>query len=108
MKKTGLEFNIKEMKIMASDSITSCQIDGKKVETGTDFFFGSKVTVGGECNHKAQRHLLAPWKKRNDKLMQHIKKQRHYFAKKVYRVKTMVFALVVYGCESWNLKKAEC
>ena len=48
------------------------------------------------------------WKKSYDKPRQHIKKQRHYFAKKVYRVKTMVFALVVYGCESWNLKKAEC
>ena len=58
-KKTALEFNIQEMKIMASGSITSWQIDGKKVETWTDFiFFGSKVTVDGEYNHKAQRHLL--------------------------------------------------
>ena len=58
-KKTALEFNSQEMKIMASGSITSWQIDGKKVETWTDFiFFGSKVTVDGEYNHKAQRHLL--------------------------------------------------
>ena len=107
-KKTGLEFNIQEMKIMATGSITSWQIDGKKVETGTDFiFFGSKVTVDGEYNHKAQRHLLLE-RKEMANLYSILKSRDITLPKQDCRVKTMVFALVVYRCESWNLKKTEC
>ena len=93
---------------MASGPITSWQIDGEKVETGTDFiFFGSKVTVDGEYNHKAQRHLLLEGKEMAN-LCNILKSRDITLPKQVCRVKTMVFALVVYRCESWNLKKAEC
>ena len=87
--KIGLKLNIQKTKIMASDPITSWQIDGKTVETVTDFiFWGSKITADGDCSHEIKRHLLLgkclliSWKKSYDRHRQHIKKQRHYFASK--------------------------
>ena len=77
------------------------------METVTDFIFlGSKITVDGDCSHEIKR--LIPWKKNYDKPSQCIKKQRHYFAAKVCLVKTMVFPVVLYGCERWTMKKAGC
>ena len=88
---------------MASGPITSWQIDGETMETVKDFILGdSKITADGNCSHEIK--TLASWKKSNDQLIQHIKKQRHYF---VCLVKAMVFAVVIYGCESWTIKKAE-
>ena len=96
--KTGLKFNIQKTKIIASSPITSWQIDGEKIETVTDFIFlGSKITA----------ETLAPWKKSYDQPRQHIKKQQHYYATKVCIVKAMVFPVVIYGCESWTIKKVE-
>ena len=72
-----------------------------------DFIFlGSKITADGDCSRETK--TLAPWKKSQDKPRQHIKKQRHHFATKVRLVKAMVFPVVIYGCESWSIKKAEC
>ena len=80
------------MKIMATGPITSWQIDGETVETVTDFIFlGSKITADGDCSHE----IKAPWKKSYDHPRQHIKKQRDYFADKVYLVKAMVFPIVM-------------
>ena len=77
------------------------------METVTDLLFlGSKITADGDCNHEIQ--TLAPWKKSYDQPKQHIKKKRHYFTNKVHLVKALVFAVVMYGCESWTIKKAEC
>ena len=85
---------------MASGPITSWQIDGEAIETVTDFIFlGSKIT--------ADRHFIHEIKKSYDQPRQHIKEQRHYFSTKVSLVKAMVFPVVVYGCESWTIKKAE-
>ena len=81
--KVVLKLNIQKTKIMASGPITSWQIDGETVETVADFIFlGSKITADGDCSHEIKRCLLAPWKKSYDQPRQHIKKQRHYFAKK--------------------------
>ena len=75
----------------------------------TDFILGgSKITADGDCNHEIERHLFASWKKSYDQPRQHIKKQRHYFANKVHLVKAMVFPVVMYGCEIWTIKEAEC
>ena len=72
-----------------------------------DFIFlGSKITADGDCSHEIEK-MLTPWKKSYDQHRQHIKKQRHYFAKKICLVKAMVFPVVMYGCESWTIKKAE-
>ena len=102
--KVGLKLNIQKNKIMASDPITSWQIDR---ETVTDFIFGgSKITADGECSHEIKRHLLLGRKVMTN-LDSILKKQRHYFAKKVHQVKAMVFSVVMYGCESWTIKKAE-
>ena len=104
--KVGLKLNIQKMKIMASSSITPWQIDGETVETVADFIFlGSKITADGDCSHEIKRHLLLA---SYDQPRQHIKKQRHYFVNKGHLVKAMVFPVVMYGCESWTLKKAEC
>ena len=103
MKKVGLKLNAQETKIMAS-----WQIDGEIMQTVTDFvfFFGSNITEDGDCSHEIK--TLAPWKKSYDQPRQHLKKQRYYFAnKKVCLVKAMVFPVVMYGCESWTIKKAE-
>ena len=76
------------------------------METVTDFIFlGSQITADGDCSHEIK--TLAPWKKSYDQPRQHIKKQRHYFADKGLLVKAMVFPVVMYGCESWTIKKAE-
>ena len=92
---------------MAPSLITSWQTDGETMETVADFIFlGSKITADGECSHEIKK-TLAPWKKSYDQPRQHIKKQRHYLLTKVYLVKTMVFPVVMYGCESWTIKKAE-
>ena len=78
--KTGLKLNIKNMKIIVSSPITSCQVDGETMEPVTDFIFlGSKITVDGDCSHETK--MLSPWKKSYDQPRQCIKKQRHYFAK---------------------------
>ena len=93
---------------MASGPITSWQIDGETIETVTNFFFwggGSKITTDGDYSHKIKKTLV-PWKKSYDKPRQHIKKQRHDFAN-IHLVKAMVFPVVMYGCESWTIKKAE-
>ena len=91
---------------MASSPATSQQIDGEEVETVTDFIFlGSKITAEGDRSHEIK--TLAPWKKSYDQPRQHIKKQRHYFADKGPLVKAMVFPVVMYGCESWTIKKSE-
>ena len=81
VKRAGLKLNIQKTKIMASNPITSWQIDGETVEIVTDFFFGSKITVDSDCSHEIKRHLLLG-KKSYDQPRQHIKKQRHYFANK--------------------------
>ena len=104
--KVGLKLNIQKTKIMASGPITSWQIDGKTVETVSDFIFGgSKITADGDCSHEIK--TLTPWKESYDQPRQHIKKQRHYLSTNVHLVKAMVFPVVMYGCESWTLKKAE-
>ena len=90
---------------MASGLITSWQIDGEKWKQ-TFIFLGSKITVDGDCSHEIKK-ALAPWKESYDKPRQHIKKQRHYFANKGLYSQTMVFPVVMYGCEGWTIKKAE-
>ena len=104
----GLKLNIQKTKIMASGPITSWQIDGETMETVRDFiFWGTKITADGDCSHEIKRHLLL-----GRKAMIHLdslfKKQRRYFTEKVHPVKAMVFPVVIYGCESWTIKKAEC
>ena len=92
---------------MASSPITLWQIDGGKVEIVTDFIFlGFKFTADGDCSHEIK--TLIPWKKSYDKLRQNIKKKRHHFADKVLYSQTYDFSVVIYRCESWTLKKAEC
>ena len=91
---------------MASGPITSWEIDGETAETVSDFILGgSRITAHGDCSHKIK--TLTPWKKNYDHPRQHIQKKRHYFANRVRLVKAMVFPVVMYGCESWTLKKAE-
>ena len=93
------------MKIMASSPIISWQIDTEPV---TDFIFlGFKITAVGDCSHEIKRHLLLG-RKVIDQPRQHIKKQRNHFADKGHLVKAMVFPVVMYRCESWTIKKAEC
>ena len=105
--KVGLKFNIQKTKILASGPTTSWQLDGKIVETVTDFTLGgSKIIADGNCSHEIK--TLVPWEKSYHQHRQHIKKQRHCFANKVHLVKTMVFPVVMYGCDNWTIKKAEC
>ena len=102
----SLKLNIQKTKIMASGPITSWQINGETVETVSDFILGgSKIPADSDCSHEVK--TLAPWKKSYDQPRQHIKKQRHYFADKGPLVKAMVFPVVMYGCESWTIKKSE-
>ena len=104
-KKVGLKLNIQKNKIMASGPITSWQIDE---ETVTDFIFlGSKSTADGDCSHEIKRCLLLG-KKSYDKPRQHIKSKDITLPTKVCLVKAMVLPVVMYGCESWTIKKAEC
>ena len=109
--KAGLNLNIQKTKIMASGPKTSWQIEGKKVEALTDFiFFGSKITVNGDCSHEIKRCLLLGMKA-IDKPRQCTKKQRHHFASKGPYSQNYVFffffPVVIYGCKSWTIKKAE-
>ena len=106
--KVGLKLNIQKTKIMASGPITSWQIDGETVETVTDFIFlGSKITADGDCSHEIKGHLLLG-RKVMINLDYVIKKQRHYLPIKSHLVKATVFPIVMYGCDSWTIKKAEC
>ena len=105
---TGLKFNIQKMKIMASGPTTSWQIDGETMETVTDFIFlDSKVTTDGDCNHEMKRCLLLG-RKAMINLDIILKRRDITLPTKVLLVKAMVFPVVMYGCESWTLKKAEC
>ena len=92
---------------MASGPITSWQMDEKKVERVTDFIFmGFKITVDSDCSHEIKRHLLLGRKAMTN--IDSVLKTRHHFADKVHIVKAMVFPVVMYGCESWIIKKTEC
>ena len=105
--KVGLKLNIQKMKIMAFGPITSWQIDGETMETVIDFIFlGSKITADGDCSHEIKKHLLLGRKAMNnqDSLL---KSRDITLPTKVCLVKVMVFLVVMYGCESWTIKKAE-
>ena len=106
--KVGLKLNIQKTKIVASGPITSWQIDGETVETVADFIFGgSKITVDGDCSHEMKRCLLLGRKVMTN--MDSILKSRDItLTTKVCLVKAMVFPMVMFGCESWTTKKAEC
>ena len=105
--KASLKLNIQKTKIMASGPITSWQIDGEKVETVTNFIFlVSKITAGGNCSHQIKRHLLLGRKAVTN--LDSVLKSRHItLLTKVLLVKVMDFPLVMYGCESWTIKKAD-
>ena len=106
--KVDLKLNIQKTKIMASGPITSWQIDGKTVETVTDFLFlGSKMSADGDCNHEIQKCILLGRKVMNN-LNRILKSRDVTLSTKVCLVKAMVFPVVMYGCERWTLKKAEC
>ena len=101
--KVGLKFNIQKTKIMASDPITSWEMDGETVETVSDFIFlGSKITADGDCSHEIKRCLLLGRKVMTN--LDSIFKSRDI----TLSIKAMVFPVVMYGCESWTVKKAEC
>ena len=105
--KAGLKLNIQKIKIMASGLVTSWQIDGETVETVSDFIFlGSKITADGDCNHKIKRHLLLERKSMTN-LDSILKIRDITLPTKVCLVKVMVFPIVMYGCESWTIKKNE-
>ena len=105
--KVGLNLNIQKTKITASGPITSWQIDGETVERVTDFiFWGSKITAGGDCSYEIKRHLLLG-RKAMTNLDSILKSIDITLPTKVRLVKAMVFPLVMYGCESWTIKKAE-
>src|SRR5574342_245583 len=106
--KVGLKLNIQKMKIMASSPITSWEIDGETVETVPDFIFlGSKITTDGDFSHEIKRRLLLGRKVMTN-LDSILKSRDITLPTKVRLVKAMVFHVVMYGCESWNVKKAEC
>ena len=108
MKKIGLKLNIQKTKIMASGPITSQQIDGETVETVSDFIFGgSKITADGDCSHEIKRRLLLGRKVMTN-LNSILKSIDITLPTNVCLVKAMVFPVVMYGCESWTVKKAEC
>ena len=105
--KAGLKLNIQKTKIMASGPITSWQIDGKAMETVRDFILGgSKITADGDCSHEIKRHLLLG-RKFMINLDSIIKSRDITLSSKVCLIKAMVFPVVMYGCESWAIKKAE-
>ena len=106
--KVGLKLNIQKTKIMASGPTTSWQLDGETVETVADFIFlGSKITAYGDCSHKSKRCLLLGRKVMTN-LASILKSRDITLPTKVHLVKAMVFPLVMYGCESWVIKKSEC
>ena len=106
--KAGLKLNIQKTKIMASGPITSWEIDGETVETVSDFiFWGSKITADGDCSHEIKRRLLLG-KKVMTNLDSILKSRDITLPTKVCLIKAMVFPVVMYGCESWTVKKAEC
>ena len=105
--KGGLELNIQKTKIMASDPITSWQIDGETVETVADFiFWSSKITADGDCSYEIKRRLFLG-RKLMTNLDSILKGRDITLSTKVHLVKAMVFPVVMYGCESWTIKKAE-
>ena len=107
-KKVGLKLNIQKTKIMASSPITSWQIDGETVETVSDFIFGgSKITADGDCSHEIKRRLLLGRKVMTN-LDSILKSRDITLLTKFHILKAMVFPVVMYGCESWTIKKAKC
>ena len=107
-KKVGLKLNIQKTKIMASGPITSWQIDGETMETVTDFIFlGSKITADGDCSHVIKRCLVLG-RKAMTNLGSLSRRRDITLPTKVRLVKAMVFPAVMYGCESWTVKKADC
>ena len=106
-KKVGLKLNIQKTKIMASGPITSWQLDGETMETVTDFIFlGSKITANGDCSHDIKRYFLLG-RKAMTNLDSMLKSRDITLPTKVCLVKAMVFPVVMYGCESWTIRKAE-
>ena len=107
--KAGLKLNIQKTKIAASSPITSWQVDGEKVEGATAFIFlGSKITVGSDCSHENKRCLLLGRKAMTNHIDSILKSRDITLPTKVHVVKAMVFPAVMYGCESWTIKKAKC
>ena len=105
--KAGLKLSIQKTKIMASGPITLWQIDGETMETVTDFIFlGSKITADGDCRHEIKRHLLLG-RKAMTNLESILKSRDITLLTKIHIVKATVFPVVMYGCESWTVKKAE-
>ena len=107
-KNVGLKPNIQKIKILASGPITSWQIDGEIVETGTEFIFGgSKITADGDCSHEIKRRLL-----RGRKVMTNLdsilKSRDITLPTEACLVKAIIFPVIIYGCESWTIKKTEC
>ena len=107
--KVGLKLNIKKIKIMASGPSTSWQIDGETVERVVDFILavGSQITTDGDCSHEIKRHLLLG-RKIMTNLDNMLKSRDITLSTMVHLVKAMIFPIVMYGCESWTIKKAEC
>ena len=108
MKKVGLKVNIQKIKIMASGPNTSWEIDGETVETMADFIFlGSKITADGDCSHEIKTRLLLG-RKVITNLDSIVKSRDVTLPTKVHLIKAMVFPVVMYGCESWTVKKFDC
>ena len=106
--KSGLKVNFQKMKIMAFSPITSGQVEGEKVNTMTDFLFlGSQITVDGDCSHEIRRRLLLR-RMAMTNLDRILKSREIILPTKIQIVKAVVFPIVMYGCESWTIKKAEC
>ena len=106
--KVGLKLNVQKTKIMASGPITSLEIDGETVETVSDFIFlNSKITSDSDCSHEIERHLLLGRKVMTN-LDSILKSRDVTLSTKICLVKAVVFPAVMYGCESWTIKKAEC
>ena len=108
IEKVGLKLNIQKTKIMASGPFTSWEIDGETVETLSDFIFGgSKITADGDCSHEIKKRLLLRRKVMTN-LESILKSIDIFLPTQFHLVKAMVFPVVMYGCESWTVKKAEC
>ena len=106
--KAGLKLNFQKTKIVTSSPITSWQIDGETVETVTEFIFlGSKITADSDCSHEIKRRMLLGRKVMTN-LDSILKSRDISFPTKVHLVKAMVFPVIMYGCESWTIKKTEC